>query len=82
MPEIKFGTFDSDAAILDILIDHAPINTADLCDLIHGEYGYDPAVIIATYLRPFAEYYHQGIYRIDQKAMTAGHKDALKTAVT
>ena len=82
MPEIKFGTFDRDAAILDILIDHAPINTADLCDLIHGEYGYDPAVIMATYLRPFTEYYHQGIYRIDQKAMTAEHKDALKAALT
>ena len=82
MPEIKFGTFDRDAAILDILIDHAPINTADLCDLIHAEYGYDPAVIMATYLRPFAEYYHQGIYRIDQKAMTAEHKDALKAALT
>ena len=82
MPEIKFGTFDRDAAILDILIDHAPINTADLCDLIHAEYGYDPAVIMATYLRPFTEYYHQGIYRIDQKAMTAEHKDALKAALT
>ena len=82
MPEIKFGAFDRDAAILDILIDHAPISTADLCDLIHAEYGYEPAVIMATYLRPFAEYYHQGIYRIDQKAMTAEHKDALKTALT
>ena len=36
---------------------------------------------MATYLRPFAEYYHQGIYRIDQKTMTAEHKDALKAAL-
>lgn len=81
MPEIKFGSFDRDAAILDILIDNAPIRIDDLCDLIHAEYGYDSAVIKGTYLKPFTEYYHQGMYTIDQKAMTAEHKEKLKATL-
>ena len=82
MPEIKFGTFNRDEAILDILIDNAPISTADLCVLIHNEYGYDPAVIQGTYLQTFTEYYHQGIYSIDQKAMPTERKVALQAELT
>lgn len=82
MPEIKFGSFNRDEAILDILIDNAPISTADLCALIHNEYGYDPAVIQGTYLQTFTEYYHQGIYSIDQKAMPTERKAALQAELT
>lgn len=82
MPEIKFGDFDRDGAILDILIDNAPSSMSDLCTLIHDEYGYDPAVIQGTYLQAFTEYYHQGIYSINQKAMNAEHKAVLKEKLT
>lgn len=82
MPQIKFGTFNRDEAILDILIDNAPISTANLCALIHNEYGYDPAVIQGTYLQSFTEYYHQGTYSIDQKAMLTERKTALKAELT
>ena len=58
-PHIRFGTFDRDGAILDMIIDHAPIGAAELCELISQEYGYDPRVILGTYLQPFAVYYHQ-----------------------
>lgn len=81
MPEIKFGTFDRDAAIFEILADNAPIGISDLCNLIHAEYGYDPAVIQGTYLQPFAAYYHQGMYVIDHKAMPIERKDALRAAL-
>ena len=82
MPEIKFGTFDRDEAILDILIDNAPISAAELCTLIHDEYGYDPMVIQANYLQNFAEYYHQGTYTIDQKAMPPERKAVLQAELT
>src|SRR5699024_403003 len=82
MPEIKFGTFNRDEAILDILIDNAPISTANLCALIHDEYGYDPAVIQGTYLQTFTEYYHQGTYSINQKAMPMARKAALQAELT
>lgn len=82
MPEIRFGNFDRDAAILDILVDNAPISTTDLATLIQDEYGYDPAVIMANYLQNFAVYYHQGIYRIDHKQMRWDYMDALKKVLT
>lgn len=82
MPEIKFGRFNRDEAILDILIDNAPITATGLCALIHDEYGYDPAVIQGSYLQTFTEYYHQGVYSIDQRAMPADRKSALQAELT
>ena len=82
MPEIRFGTFDRDGAILDILIDNAPISGNDLAKLINEEYGYDTSIIMAGYLKNFSEYKHQGIYSIDQKQMSAENKSALKAALT
>lgn len=82
MPAIRFGTFDRDSAILDILIDNSPISKNDLAELISEEYGYDTAVILATYLQNFSEYYHQGIYTIDQKQMSAENRAILKSELT
>lgn len=81
MPEIKFGSFDRNAAILDLLIDNAPISVVDLSNIIHAEYGYDHAVIQGTYLQPFSNYYHQGMYIINQKAMPEMRKEALRTVL-
>lgn len=81
MPEIKFGEFDRDAAILDILIDNAPINMNDLAILVNEEYGYDPLLVMTTYLQPFNNYYHQGLYKIDQKQMAPNNKAVLKNAL-
>ncbi len=82
MPEIKFGTFDRDAAIFDLLVDNAPISMPDLAEIVRQEYGYDPATTMGTYLQPFHEYYHQGLYSIDQKTMLWENKEKLKAALT
>ena len=82
MPIISFGEFDRDSAILDILINNAPISMNDLADLIQEEYGYDKATVMATYLTPFKAYYHQGMYRVDQKVMPNQHMDVLKNILT
>lgn len=81
MPEIKFGTFNRDNAILDILIDNAPISIEELCKIIHAEYGYDIDVIQANYLDSFKDYYHHGRYVIDQKVMSQDNMDTLKLAL-
>ena len=82
MPVIRFGTFDRDAAIFDLLIENAPINPEDLADLIHDEYGYDQATTIGSYLSPFRGYYEHGVYTVDQKQMTAEHRLALEKELT
>jgi len=82
MPMIRFGTFDRDGALLDLLVDSAPVSQADFAELVHQEYGYDPATVIGSYLQPLAAFYHQGMYTIDQKAMLADNQKALLAELT
>ena len=82
MPNVLFGTFDRDAAIMQILRDHAPVTADDLSALVSEEYGFDPAVVRANYLKPFYTYYYQGIYRIDQKPMAEDHMNSLLQVLT
>lgn len=81
-PNIEFGSFDMEGALLDLLIDHAPISMSDFAELVHEEYGFDPATVQGSYLQPFSAYYHQGMYTIDQKAMTSDHKAILLKYLT
>ena len=80
-PHIRFGTFDRDAAMWEILRDNAPVSADDLAALVEDEYGFDPALTKSTYLKPFAAYYHQGIYRIDQPEMDETRREALQKAL-
>ena len=81
-PEIKFGHFDRDAAILDILVDNAPISSNDLAELISKEYGYEPSIVMGGYLKNFSEYCHRGIYSVDQKQMSNENKEMLENVLT
>lgn len=81
MPMIKFGQFDRDSAILNIIIDNAPIGLYELADLVQEEYGYDRDTVALNYLKPFKVYYHQGIYSIDQKAMSSNNMQLLSEAL-
>ena len=49
--------------------------------MVEDEYGFDPALTKSTYLKPFAAYYHQGIYRIDQPEMDETRRAALQKAL-
>ena len=82
MPILQFGTFDRDAAIFDLLVEHAPIDQDGLADAIHAEYGFDQKTIIGSYLQPFRGYYHDGEYTVDQKPMTAKHINMLSEQLT
>jgi hypothetical protein len=81
-PNLLFGSFDRDAALLELMLEHAPIFQAELIELIHQEYGYDTGTIIGTYLVPLADYCHQGRYDIEQKVMTEPHREALLAALS
>ncbi len=82
MPNIQFGQFNREEAILELLLEHAPISARDFVDLIHQEYGYQPSVITGTYLVPFSEYLNYGVYDIEQKAMLEENMQKLKAALT
>jgi len=82
MPDIRFGTFDRDSAMLDLLINNAPISQMDLVNLIHKEHGYDPGTILGVYLQPLSAYYHQGMYTVDQKVMPLSNMQLLQAVLT
>ncbi|MBR1812592.1 MAG: hypothetical protein IJ773_02090 [Lachnospiraceae bacterium] len=77
MPHIRFGTFDRDAAIYKILLEHSPIGWRDLCNLVHAEYGYDQDIIQANFLKSFEKYRQRGLYIVDQKVMNGARMKAL-----
>lgn len=82
MPIISFGEFDRDEAILDILINNAPISQPELVNRIHDEYGYEKDSILWNMLQVVKEFNHMGMYTIDSKVMAATHKLKLKDALT
>lgn len=81
-PMVEFGKFDRNAALLDLLIDNAPISQADFAEVARQEYGYDPATMLGSYMQVLDAYYHQGMYTIDQKVMATDHKNALEKVLT
>ena len=82
MPTIQFGKFNRNDAVLDILIDNAPISKEGLCEILHEEFGYDHNVIVANFLAPLSDYYHNGIYTIDDKLMPLERRERLLSGLT
>lgn len=82
MPTLKFGHFNRDEAILEILIENAPISATALADIISEEYGYSPQTIIGSMFKPFSNLNHQGIFYVDHKAMLPESKEKLREALT
>ena len=77
MPNLRFGTFDREAAIREILVENSPIRMNELVELIENEYGYDCNLIAASYLSPFKKYLHRGVYTVDFKEMPSERKSRL-----
>ena len=50
--------------------------------MVEEEYGYDAGNVQANYLQPFSVYYHQGMFILDQKEMSAENKALLKAALS
>lgn len=81
-PNIRFGTFDRDAAIREIMFRNAPVTADELAQKIYEEYGFDPATVKGTYLGSLLQYYHQGRYTVDAKIMPESNADKLRAALT
>ena len=81
MPHINFGTFDRDEALLNMMIDHAPIKQKDLIELIYEEYGYNKKAI-PFHLEFLKEYYYNGLYIIDQAVMAPEKMKEMKEILT
>lgn len=78
MPNIRFGDFNRDTAVFEIMVEMSPVSLQDLAAEVSRVYGYDIATVEGTYLQPLSLYYHQGIYSINQKPMSLEHREQLK----
>ena len=80
-PNIRFGEFDRNAAIFDIMAEMSPVSTQDLAEAVSREYGYDAATVAGTYLQAFAIYNHHNVYSIKQKEMSPDNQKKLKNTL-
>jgi hypothetical protein len=61
------------------MINNAPISFDDFVRLVRQEYGFESGAIP---WKAINEYYHQGMFTIDQKIMPAEHKEVLRAQLT
>lgn len=78
-PIICFGKFDRNEAVTELIMNNAPVTLEELQDLIRKEYGFESGAIT---WKNFNEYYYQGVYRIDYKAMSENARNFLKEKLT
>lgn len=64
MPEIIFGEFDRDKALMDLIRTNSPIATNELCRLASREFGFHPEHVRSMYLKPFSMYRRCGVYDV------------------
>lgn len=80
-PNIRFGEFDRNSAIFDIMAEMSPVSAPALAEAVSREYGYDAVTVASTYLQAFAIYNHQNVYSITQKVMSPENQNKLKSAL-
>ena len=73
MPIIQFGVFDREQVVKEMLFALAPISAEDLADRIAMEYGHRADVVRSSWFVCIDEYYHQGVFSVDYKAMSDEH---------
>lgn len=78
-PILCFGEFDRVEAVRELILNNAPLTQEELCALMRKEYGFESGAITWKNL---GEYYYQGLYRVDYKAMSDGAKAALIEKLT
>ncbi len=89
MPMIKFGEFDRDNALYELMVNSASIDSAGnasisaerLCAIIEEEYGYSKEITMSSYLVPLSVYYDSGEYRIEKKVMSDENRRAFDAAL-
>lgn len=76
-PMIRFGQFDRDQAIHEIIAAFSPISADELKEYLQAEYGYDQGTLW-QYLFPFMQYYHNGVFSVSFKKIPEDRVPLLK----
>lgn len=82
MPIVRFGKFNREQAITDLLFANAPISVDDFAELISEEYGFDKGTVIGSNLKHLTSFYHDGTYSVDYKLITPANREELLDSLT
>ena len=76
MPLIRFGEFDRDEMIREVMLALAPVSTDELAEFINMEYGFNIETV-KTQFDCIDEYYSNGIYTVDFEDMPENQKNII-----
>ena len=77
-PTIRFGQFDRNQAIRDVIETFSPISANELTAYLRAEYGYDKGSSMSNYLTPFMQYYHNGVFSVNFQQIPEARAQLLK----
>ena len=81
MPNMRFGSFDRDNAVKELLFAVAPISQDNFAAMLSEEYGTREETIKANWLGCISSYYHRGSYSIEYKEMPEEQMHILMNAL-
>ena len=77
-PTIRFGQFDRNQAIREVIETFSPISANELTAYLRAEYGYDKGSSMSNYLIPFMQYYHNGVFSVNFQQIPEARAQLLK----
>lgn len=80
-PTLRFGEFDRDETVKQIMLELAPVSTQELAAAISDVYGFREDFVISWFVC-IKEYYRDGIYSADYEPMPDEHMQVLKARLT
>ena len=81
-PIIRFGTFDRNQAISEIIEILSPITTEELAEYLYSEYGYSKETVASSAITTHKRYYHRGVFTVDFKQIPENRIDLLRAHLT
>ena len=81
-PIIRFGTFDREKELKELLAEVSPIDTDSLVKVIQERYGYSEAMVRVNCLGSLSEFFNNGIYTSAFKWLSNEQISSLKLLLT
>lgn len=82
MPMLAFGKSDRKKQTVDLLMQVAPVSMAEFCEFFEMEYGVLARTVMANFTPYISEYYHNGIFTIDQPQLCEDEREYLISTLT
>ena len=81
MPTIEIGNANRDEQILSLLLQYAPISAAELAEKYEELYGVRATTVRGGYLKPFNNYFYNGMYSVNYASLPTTQFNRMKTVL-